>query len=164
MVIAQLAKIHNIQVTPKIYNNTILLWYVSMWGCIYIIFHRGFYPRVGMCSTHTPTSKLYQIFTQFTKSHQNYFDTHFDETPEIQAKINFLTIQNHPSQLSHHTKPTKIKPLPNSSQNHHYNKEITPTYNPKPNLPIIINSTKINTFLTLLSHQNKHLTETSSKS
>ena len=88
----QVAKIHNIQVTPKTYNNTILLWYVSMWGCIYIIFHRDFYPRVGMCSTHTPTSKLYQIFTQFNHSPQIHFDSHFDKILKIQAKINFLTI------------------------------------------------------------------------
>ena len=76
----------------KTYNNIILLWYVSMWGCIYIILHRGFSPRVGMCSTHTPTSKLYQIFTQFTKSPQIRFDSHFDKILKIQAEINFLTI------------------------------------------------------------------------
>ena len=76
-------------------KHTIILYYYCMFQCggvIYIIFHRGFCPRVGMCSTHTPTSKLYQIFTQFTKSPQIHFDSHFDETPEIQAKINFLTI------------------------------------------------------------------------
>ena len=78
--------------TQKTYNNIILLWHVSMWGCIYIIFHRGFCPRVGMCSTYTPTSKLYQIFTQFTKSHQIHFDSHFDKILKIQAEINFLTI------------------------------------------------------------------------
>ena len=78
--------------TQKTYNNTILLWYVSMWGCIYIFRNGSLCPRVGMCSTHTPTSKLYQIFTQFTKSPQIHFDSHFDKILKIQAKINFLTI------------------------------------------------------------------------
>ena len=88
----QVAKMYNIQVTPKTCNNTILLQYIYRRGCIYIIFHRDFCPRVGMCSTHTPTSKLYQIFTQFTKSPQIHFDSHFDKILKIQAKINFLTI------------------------------------------------------------------------
>ena len=76
-------------------KHAIILYYYSIFiegGCIYIIFHRDFCPRVGMCSTHTPTSKLYQIFTQFTKSPQIHFDSHFDKILKIQAKINFLTI------------------------------------------------------------------------
>ena len=73
-------------------HNTILLQYIYRRGCIYIIFHRDFCPRVGMCSTPTPTSKLHQILTQFTKSHQIHFDSHFDKILKIQAKINFLTI------------------------------------------------------------------------
>ena len=89
---SNLQKCTKSKLRPKIYNNTILLLYVSMWGCIYIIFHRGFCPKVGMCSTYTSTSKLYQIFTQFTKSPQIHFDSHFDKILKIQAKINFLTI------------------------------------------------------------------------
>ena len=61
-------------------------------GYIYIFRNGSLCPRVGMCSTPTPTSKLYQIFTQFTKSPQIHFDSHFDKILKIQAKINFLTI------------------------------------------------------------------------
>lgn len=82
----------NTSYPQKTYNNTILLQYIYRRGVIYIIFHWGFCPRVGMCSTPTPTSKLYQIFTQFTKSPKIHFDSHFDKILKIQARINFLTI------------------------------------------------------------------------
>ena len=88
----------NVQYPSYTKKHTIILYYYStitvylQRGLIYIIFHWGFCPKVGMCSTHTPTSKLYQIFTQFTKSHQIHFDNHFDKILKIQAKINFLII------------------------------------------------------------------------
>ena len=85
----------NAQKASYTQKHAIILYYYGMFqygGLIYIIFHRGFCPKVGMCSTHTPTSKLYQIFTQFTQSPQIHFDSHFDKILKIQAKINFLTI------------------------------------------------------------------------
>ena len=84
----------NVQKTTYTIIYTIILYYYSMffvWGYIYIFSNGSLFPRAGMCSTQTQTTKskssilhpfhkLCVILTQFTKNTQNHFGTHFDKT------------------------------------------------------------------------------------
>ena len=49
----KLAKIINIQVTKKIYYNTVLLWYILIGGVVYILVIIPIFKIMVMCSTHT---------------------------------------------------------------------------------------------------------------
>ena len=49
--------VQNASYKPKIYYNTVLLWYIFMpwWGVVYIIKQMSGSENQAICSIHTPT-------------------------------------------------------------------------------------------------------------